>query len=230
MPFFLSRPLIKGMPSGKVVVQNRAAHRRVDERALDLHRLGVNDVLIVVRGGQVDHFAGVAQTDRAQCFHFAGIERHQHFFDVGKRAAFALGSRLRFGQVVQTEHHVLRRHGDRLTRSGRQNVVRGQHQHAGFNLRFRRQRNVNRHLVAVEVGVECRADQRVNLDRLAFHQHRLKRLNAEAVKRRSAVQQHRVILNDFFQDVPNDRLLLLDHLLGLLDGGDSCPSAPGGDK
>ena len=33
--------------------------------ALELHRFGVNDLLIVVRGGQVDHFTGVAQADRA---------------------------------------------------------------------------------------------------------------------------------------------------------------------
>ena len=97
--------------------------------------------------------------------------------------------------------------------------MRSQHQHAGFDLRFRRQRNVHGHLVAVEVGVERGADQRVNLDGLAFHQHRLERLDAQAVKGWSAVQQHRMVFDDFFQDVPNDRLLLLHHFLGLLDGG-----------
>ncbi len=75
------------------------------------------------------------------------------------------------------------------------------------------------HLVAVEVGVEGGADQRVNLDGLAFHQHRLEGLNAEAVKGRGAVQQHRVVLDDFFKDVPHHRLLHLHHFLGLLDGG-----------
>ena len=75
------------------------------------------------------------------------------------------------------------------------------------------------HLVAVEVGVEGGADQRVNLDGLAFDQHRLERLNAEAVQRGSAVQQDRMILDDFFENVPNHRVLLLDQFLGLLDGG-----------
>ena len=215
---------------GKVIVQNGAAHRRVDEGALHLNRLGVNDVLIVVRGGQVDQFARVAQADRRERFHFAGVQRHQHFFDVGERAAFALRSGLALCQVVKSKHHVLRRHGDRLARCGRQNVVRGQHQHAGFDLRFRRQRNVHRHLVAVEVGVERRADQRMNLDGLAFHQHRLERLNAQAVKRGSAVQHHRMVFDDLFQNVPNDRLLLLDHFLGLLDGGARCPSVRAGDR
>src|SRR6202049_4360321 len=44
-------------------------------------------------------------------------------------------------------------------------------------------------------------------------------LNAGAVKRWSAVQKHRMVFNDLFQDVPNNRFLLLHHFLGLLDGG-----------
>ena len=185
----------------------------------NMRRLGVDHVLIVVRGGEVDDLAGVAQTDRGQRFHLAGFLGQHHFVDVGEGAAFALGARLGFGQVVDAEHHVLRGHGDRLSRCRRQNVVRGQHQHAGFHLRFRRQRNVHGHLVAVEVGVERGADQRVNLDGFAFHQHRLEGLNAEAVQRGRAVQQHRMVLDDLFQDVPHDGLLLLHHFLGLLDGG-----------
>ena len=41
---------------------------------------------------------------------------------------------------------------------------------------------MNRHLVTVEVGVEGRADQRVQLDGLALDQHRLERLDAETVQ------------------------------------------------
>ena len=90
---------------------------------------------------------------------------------------------------------------------GQQHVVRGQHQRARFHLRLERQRHVHGHLVAVEVGVERRADQRVQLDRLAFDQHRLERLDAEAVQRRRAVQHHRVLADHLFEDVPHDRLL-----------------------
>ena len=75
------------------------------------------------------------------------------------------------------------------------------------------------HLIAVEVGVEGGADQRVDLDGLAFDEHGLKRLNAEAVQRGSAVEQDGVVLDDLFEDVPDDGLLQLHHLLGLLDGG-----------
>src|SRR5205823_10688168 len=67
--------------------------------------------------------------------------------------------------------------------------------------------------------IERSADERVNADGLAFNQCWLERLNAEAVQRWSAVQQHRMLADHVFQDVPHDGLLLLDHFLGLLDGG-----------
>ena len=59
----------------------------------------------------------------------------------------------------------------------------------------------------------------MQLDGFAFDQHGLERLNAEAVQRWSAVQQDRMVLDDLFEDVPNDRILLLDEFLRLLDGG-----------
>jgi hypothetical protein len=101
----------------------------------------------------------------------------------------------------------------------RQDVVRRQHQRGGFNLRFGRKRNVDGHLVAVEIGVERGADERVNLERLAFDQHRLESLNAEAVQRGSAVEQNGMVFDDLFEDVPNHGILLLDQFLRLLDGG-----------
>ncbi len=171
------------------------------------HRFGVRQILIVVRRGHVEHGAGVAQTDRRQGLDLLGFERHEHFFDVGEDAAFTLGVDLGLGEIVETENHVLRGDGDGLTGCGRKNVVRRQHQYAGFHLRLGRERNVHSHLVAVEVSVESGADERVNLDGLAFDEHRLKRLDAEAVERRCAVQQDGVILDDLFEDVPDDGLL-----------------------
>jgi hypothetical protein len=77
---------------------------------------------------------------------------------------------------------------------GRQDIVGRKHQHARFELRFERERHVHGHLVAVEVGVERGANQRVQTNRLALDQHRIKRLNAEAVQRRSAVEHHRMFV------------------------------------
>src|SRR5690606_18968433 len=121
--------------------------------------------------------------------------------------------------VVQTQHDVLGRHDGRFAVGGEQHVVGGQHQRAGFQLRFERQRNVHGHLVTVEVGVERRADERVQLDGLPFNQNRFESLNAQTVQRRCAVEQHRLFANDFFENVPDHRLVRVDHLLGGLDGG-----------
>ncbi len=77
---------------------------------------------------------------------------------------------------------------------------------------------MNGHLVTVEVGVERRADERVQLDCLAFDQHRLERLDTETVQRRRTVQHHRVLADHLFEDVPHHRRLVLDLLLRSLDG------------
>ena len=122
------------------------------------------------------------------------------------------------GHVVQTQHDVLRRHDDRLAVGRRQDVVRRHHQRARFELRFDRQRHVHGHLVAVEVGVERGTDQRMQLDRLAFDQHRLERLDTQAVQRRRTVQHDRVLADHFFEDIPDFRAFALDQSLGGLDG------------
>src|SRR5205807_9451915 len=59
----------------------------------------------------------------------------------------------------------------------------------------------------------------MDADGFAFHKDRLKRLNAQAMQSGSAVQQHGMLANNIFENVPDHGLLLLDHFLGLLDGG-----------
>ena len=76
---------------------------------------------------------------------------------------------------------------------------------------------MDRHLVAVEVGVERRADERVDLDGLALDEDRLERLDTEAVERRRAVQQNRMLVDDLLEHVPDLRDHRVDHLLGRLD-------------
>ena len=203
----------------QVRIENHAADGGLNELALHLDGLGVRHVLIVVGGGEVDHFAAVTQADRSEQLDFAGFEREDDFVGLTEDAAFALGAGLGLGQVIDAENHVLRRNGQRQTVRGRQNVARAEHEHGRFDLGFRRKRNVHGHLVAVKVRVERGADERVNADGFAFDEDRFERLNAEAVQRRSAVEQNGMFANDIFENVPNDRLLLLDHFLGLLDGG-----------
>ena len=128
----------------------------------------VGNVLVVVRGDEVDHFAGVAQTNRSEQFDFAGFESERNVFGSAEYAAFALGAGFGLGQVIDAENHVLRRNGQRQTVRGRKNVARAEHEHRGFDLGFRRKRNVHGHLVAVKVRVERGADERVNTDGFAF--------------------------------------------------------------
>ncbi len=150
--------------------------------------------------------------------HRLGFERVLHLVDRAEHHAFARLAFVHHRQVVEAKHDVLRRHDDRLAVRGMQDVVRRHHQHARFELRFERQRNVHGHLVAVEVGVEGSTNQRVKLDRLTLDQLWLERLDAEPVQRRRAVQHHRMLADDLVEDVPDFRLLFFDELLRLLDG------------
>ena len=60
-------------------------------------------------------------------------------------------------------------------------------------------------------------DERVDLNRLALDEDRLKRLDPEAVQRRRAVEQHRVLVDDLLEHVPHLGDHRVDHLLGGLD-------------
>ena len=113
--------------------------------------------------------------------------------------------------------HVQTRHGQRLTGRRGQDVVGRQHEDAGLGLRLGAQRQVHSHLVTVEVSVERRADEGVQLDGLTLDELRLERLDAQTVQGRCAVEQHGVFGDDLFEDVPHLRMLALHHALGRLD-------------
>src|ERR1700752_2237315 len=74
------------------------------------------------------------------------------------------------------------------------------------------------HLVAVEIGVERRANQRMKLDRLAFNELWLKRLNAQTVEGWRPVQEDGGLTNNLVEDVPNFGLFLFDEFVRLFDG------------
>ncbi|CFW85983.1 Uncharacterised protein [Bordetella pertussis] len=207
---FLLQGLVQhreGQALGQDLGQQRTADRRF-MAVLDRLPLALLVALVL----------GQAYGDAGLQFDFAVVIGALHFRHVGKENAFALAVDAFAGRVVQAQHDILRRHDGRLAVGREQYVVRGQHQRTRFELRFERQRHVHGHLVAVEVGVEGGADQRVQLDGLAFDQHRLERLDAQAVQRRRTVEHDRVLADHLFEDVPHHRLLALDQLLGSLDG------------
>ena len=121
------------------------------------------------------------------------------------------------GEVVGADDHVLTGHGHGAPVGGLEDVVRGQHEDAGLSLRLGAQREVDGHLVAVEVGVEGAAHERVQLDGLALDELGLEGLDAQAVQGGGAVEQHGVLADDLGQDVPDLGVGTLDHALGGLD-------------
>ncbi len=159
-----------------------------------------------------------ATTDLGMQCHDLVFKRVMQFADVREGHAFAGLVLVHDRQVIQAENHVLRRNDDRMAVCRMQDVVGRHHQHAGFKLGFKRQRHVNGHLVAVEVGVESRADERMQLNGLAFNQHGFEGLDTQTVQRRCAVQKDRMLADDLVEDIPNFRLFLFNQLLGLLDG------------
>ena len=79
------------------------------------------------------------------------------------------------------------------------------------------QRNVHRHLVAVEVGVERRTNQGVDLDGAPLDKYGHEGLNTEAVQRRCTVEQDRAVVDHVLQDVPDLRLGPLNDALCAFD-------------
>ena len=98
--------------------------------------------------------------------------------------------------------------------------MRTEHQQLGLQNGCRTQGQVNRHLVPVEVGVESRASQGVQLKRLPLNQLGLESLDAETVQGWCTVEEHRVSLHHVLQDVPHHGLLRIHNLLGALHGLD----------
>ena len=92
------------------------------------------------------------------------------------------------------------------------------HQDLSFQNSFITQRQVNGHLVTVEVGIESGTSQRVQTDSLSFDQFRLKGLNTQTVKGRSTVQQYRMTFQYVFQNIPNHRITTVYDFLGTLHG------------
>ena len=141
------------------------------------------------------------------------VKRMLELTHIGEAHALARFALFFLCQVIETKNHILRWNDDRSTVCRRQNVVCRHHQNAGFKLSFKRKRNVNSHLVTVEVSVKRCTDERVKLDRFTFNETWFERLNAKTVKRWSAVQKDRVLANNLFEDIPDFRLLFLNQLL-----------------
>ncbi|MBA7666521.1 hypothetical protein ES703_74602 [subsurface metagenome] len=72
---------------------------------------------------------------------------------------------------------------------------------------------MHRHLVAVEVSIEPPAGQRMQHNGVTFDQYRLKGLNAHSMEGRRTVEQDRMLMNNFFEDIPDLFVTSFNHSL-----------------
>ena len=142
---------------------------------------------------------------------------HQCLVYITEYLALALFAVFFHGQIVRTQNHILCRYGYRTSVRRFQQVVGSQHQETCLSLCLSGQRQMHCHLVAVEVGVECGAYQRMQFQRTALYQNRLECLDTQTVQRRRTVQQNRMIVDDIFQRIPYFRRRTVYHLSCALD-------------
>ena len=92
-----------------------------------------------------------------------------------------------------------------------------EHQDTGFCLCMGAQRDVNSHLVAIEVSIECLTNQWVELNSLTIHELWLECLNSKAVQRWCTVEHHGMLLDHLFECIPDLWAHPFNHPLGCLD-------------
>ncbi len=122
-------------------------------------------------------------------------------------------------QIVGTQNHILGRNSHGTSVGGFQKVVSRKHKEPCLCLSLCGKGQMDSHLVSVEVGVERGTNQRVKLNGASLNQYRLERLDTQSVKRRCAVQEHGVILDNVFQSVPNVIFRSVNLFAGGLDIG-----------
>ena len=145
------------------------------------------------------------------------VEGREEVLDVREVHSLPLNPRTHVRKVIDPQYDVLRRRDDGTPAGRGEKVVRREHQKPRLGLGLQGQRNVDGHLIAVEVRVERRADHGVEADGLALHQHRLEGLNAQAMQSRGTVQHDGVVLDDLLENPPDLLASPLDDALGALD-------------
>ena len=188
------------------ILRKRAVEDQPSERSVD----NAGDLLAVNLAGNAELDGGMESEQLIFICHYSLVEVTEHVSLAGLAG-------LIHRKVVAAEDHILRRYRNSLTVCGLKQVARGEHEKSRLCLRLGGQRYVYRHLVAVEVGVECRTYKRVELDSSSLYEDRLKRLNGQTVKRRCAVEQYGVLLDDILECVPYLGRDLLYLLLCVLD-------------
>ena len=197
--------------------------QRLLERS-ELLAVLVGEILALVTEDRVLAVVGVTNADPLVIIDLVGGEGELDFGGVFKEGHVLLFFTVLLGagagpcQVIRAENDVLGRNRHGTTGCRREDVVRREHQLAALHLGLDRKRDVDGHLVTVEVRVVGGTNERVNADGLAFDELRFEGLDGKTVKGRRAVEKDRVTLGDFREDVPDFGGLAVDHLLGRAHG------------
>ena len=67
-------------------------------------------------------------------------------------------------------------------------ILIGHHEQPRFRLSFKGERNMYRHLIAVEVSIESRTNQRMKTNGFPFNEQRLESLNSQAMQCRCPIK------------------------------------------
>ena len=209
---------------GNDITQRFLGQQGIDETVFLRHHLVEEDtshrrfkqVRSTVLAGQTD-------LDPGMHIHLLLVESDNRFLGRIENRAFALHfyvsfALAAFGQVIQTQDHILGRNSDRRPVGRIQNIMRSQHQQLGFQNGGVAQRHMDSHLVAIEVRVECGTAQGVQTHRLAFDQLGLECLDTQTVQSRGAVHQNRMPFQYVFKDVPDHGILAFHDFLGRFHG------------
>ena len=69
-----------------------------------------------------------------------------------------------------------------------------------------------------QVGIKTFANQRMNANGITFNKDRFESLDTHTMQGRCTIQKDRVILDDFFKNIPHMVVFSFKHFLGRLDG------------
>ena len=90
------------------------------------------------------------------------------------------------------------------------------HEYLRLDNCFVAQRQVYSHLVTVKVCIKRCTCKRMQLNSFALDKSGLESLNTQTVKCRCTVEKHRMTLHYIFENVPYNRIMAVDYLLGTL--------------
>ncbi len=193
----------KGKIKGKDIIEDNLTHR-------------CQQIFFTPDEGAAPEAGGPDQNTGMQ-IQIAQLVRCERLFGIDEDAPLTPGTFLLQGEVVAPQHHILGWGDHRTPVLGIENILCSQHEQPCFGLRLRGKGYMNRHLVAVKIGIVGHTDQGMDLDRPPLDQHRFKGLDPQTVQGRGPVEQDWMILDHLFECIPDNIIGPVDQAASGLD-------------